>query len=84
MTKSAEATSLPPVEPNQDSSDSTELPDVPWACTSKLKGTNHNYQRNTDPEPPLTLRSNPLTAGTVPQPMRPGSDPGTPPEAAPE
>ena len=33
MTKSAEARSTSPVEPNQDSSDSTELPDVPWAHT---------------------------------------------------
>ena len=33
MTESAEATSSPPVEPNQDSSDSTGLPDVPWART---------------------------------------------------
>ena len=32
-TESAEATSSPPVEPDQDSSDSTELPDMPWACT---------------------------------------------------
>ena len=32
-TESAEAKSLPSVEPDQDSSDSTELPDVPWACT---------------------------------------------------
>ena len=32
-TESAEATSSPPVEPDQDSSDSTELPDVPWTCT---------------------------------------------------
>ena len=33
MTESAEATSSPPVEPNQDSSDSTELPDMSWART---------------------------------------------------
>ena len=33
MTKSAEDKSPQPVEPSQDSSDSTELPDVPWACT---------------------------------------------------
>ena len=33
MTESAEARSTSPVKPNQDSSDSTELPDVPWACT---------------------------------------------------
>ena len=32
-TKSAKARSTTPVEPNQDSSNSTELPDVPWACT---------------------------------------------------
>ena len=32
-TETAEARSSSPVEPNQDSSDSTELPDVPWACT---------------------------------------------------
>ena len=32
-TESAEATSLPPVEPDQDSLDSTELPDMPWART---------------------------------------------------
>ena len=32
-TESAEAISLPPVEPDQVSSDSTELPDVPWVCT---------------------------------------------------
>ena len=32
-TKMPEARSTSPVEPNQDSSDSTELPDVPWACT---------------------------------------------------
>ena len=32
-TESAEARSPSPVEPNQDSSDSTELPDVPWART---------------------------------------------------
>ena len=32
-TKTAEATSSPPVEPDQDSLDSTELPDVPWAHT---------------------------------------------------
>ena len=32
-TESAEARSPSPVEPNQDSSNSTELPDVPWACT---------------------------------------------------
>ena len=44
----------------------------------------HNDQQNTDPEPPLTLRSNPPTTRTVPQPMRPGPDPGTPPKAEPE
>ena len=33
MTESAETTSSPPVEPNQDSSDSAELPDMPWART---------------------------------------------------
>ena len=33
MTESAEARSTSPVEPNQDSSDSTELPDVPSVCT---------------------------------------------------
>ena len=32
-TESAEAKSTPPVETDQDSSDSTELPDMPWACT---------------------------------------------------
>ena len=32
-TKTPEARSTSPVEPNQDSSDSTELPDVPWAHT---------------------------------------------------
>ena len=32
-TESAKATNSPPVEPNQDSSDNTELPDVPWART---------------------------------------------------
>ena len=32
-TESAETTSSPPVEPNQDSLDSTELPDVPWVRT---------------------------------------------------
>ena len=31
--ESAEARSTSPVEPNQDSSDSTELPNMPWACT---------------------------------------------------
>ena len=33
MTESAGARSPSPVEPNQDSSDSTELPDMPWAHT---------------------------------------------------
>ena len=33
MTKPAEVRSPPPVEPSQDSSDSTELPDVPWVHT---------------------------------------------------
>ena len=32
-TESAEARSTSPVEPNQDSSNSTELPDMPWVCT---------------------------------------------------
>ena len=32
-TESAEATSSPPVEPDQNSLDSTELPDMPWAHT---------------------------------------------------
>ena len=32
-TEMPEARSASPVEPNQDFSDSTELPDVPWACT---------------------------------------------------
>ena len=44
----------------------------------------HNDQQSTDPEPPLTLQSNPPTTRTVPRPMRPGSDPGMPPEAEPE
>ena len=33
MTKPAEVRSPPPAEPSQDSSDSTELPDVPWVHT---------------------------------------------------
>ena len=33
MTKPAEDRSPQPAEPHQDSSDSTELPDVPWAHT---------------------------------------------------
>ena len=32
-TETPEARSMSPVEPNQDSSNSTELPDVPWVCT---------------------------------------------------
>ena len=32
-TKTPEARSMSPVEPNQDSSNSMELPDVPWAHT---------------------------------------------------
>ena len=32
-TETPEARSTSPVEPNQDSSDSTELPDMPWVCT---------------------------------------------------
>ena len=31
--KTPEARSMSPVEPNQDSSDSTELPDMPWVRT---------------------------------------------------
>ena len=49
----------------------------------KVEGKAHKDQRNTDPELPLTLRSNPSTTRTVPQPMRPESDLGTPPEAEP-
>ena len=49
-----------------------------------LKETSHNNQQNTDPELPLTLRSNPPTTRTVPQPMRPEPDLGMPPEAEPE
>ena len=44
----------------------------------------HNNQQNTNPELPLTLRLNPLTTRTVPQPMRPEPDLGMPPEAEPE
>ena len=33
VTETAETASSPPVEPEQDSSDSTELPDVPWTHT---------------------------------------------------
>ena len=33
VTKTIEARSATPVEPNQDSSNSTELPDMPWVCT---------------------------------------------------
>ena len=33
VTEMPEARSMSPVEPNQDSSDSTELPDMPWART---------------------------------------------------
>ena len=50
----------------------------------KVEGKSHKDQWNTDPEPPLTPRKNHQTASTVPQPMRPESDPGTPPEAEPE
>ena len=45
----------------------------------KVEGKSHKDQWNTDLEPPLTLRSNPLTTGTVPQSMRPESDLGAPP-----
>ena len=48
------------------------------------KETNHNNPQNPDPEPPLTLQTNPLTTRTVPQPMRPGPDLGMPPEVEPE
>ena len=49
----------------------------------KVEGKSHKDQWNTDPEPPLTLRSNPLTTRTISQPMRPESDLGTPPQAEP-
>ena len=44
----------------------------------------HNDQQSTDLELPLTLRSNPPTTRTVPQPMRPESDPGMPPKVEPK
>ena len=47
----------------------------------KVEGKSHKDQQNIDPEPPLTLRSNPPTTGTVPQTMRPESDLGTPPQS---
>ena len=49
----------------------------------KVEGKSHKDQRNTDPELPLTLRSNPPTTRTVSQPMRPESDLGMPPKAEP-
>ena len=50
----------------------------------KVEGKSHKDQWNTDLEPPLTLQLNPLTTGTVSQPMRPESDLGmSPPKAEP-
>ena len=46
----------------------------------KVEGKSHKDQWNTDPELSLTPRKNHQTASTVPQPMRPESDPGTPPK----
>ena len=38
MTESTKDRSPPPTEPNQESSDSTELPDMPWSTPKKVKG----------------------------------------------
>ena len=45
----------------------------------RVKGKSHKDQWNTDPEPPLTLQSNPPTTRMVPHPMRPETDLGMPP-----